>query len=56
MQFLGDDSDIRLDLHEPEFTAWRWMPMRNLVENIVPFKRATYEEVLAAFSGISSEF
>ncbi|MBT5667562.1 MAG: RNA pyrophosphohydrolase [Rhodospirillaceae bacterium] len=55
MQFLGDDSDIKLDLHEREFSAWRWMAMNELVDNIVPFKRATYEEVLAEFSALMGE-
>ncbi|MCZ0960501.1 RNA pyrophosphohydrolase [Paracoccus benzoatiresistens] len=49
MRFLGDDADIRIDTDHPEFEEWRWMPAAALLENIVPFKRAVYEEVLAAF-------
>lgn len=49
MRFLGDDADIRIDTDHPEFQEWRWMPAAALLENIVPFKRGVYEEVLAAF-------
>ncbi|MTE00444.1 RNA pyrophosphohydrolase [Paracoccus sp. YIM 132242] len=49
MRFLGDDADIRIDTDHPEFQEWRWMPAAALLENIVPFKRGVYEEVLGAF-------
>src|SRR5437899_4664528 len=26
LAFTGDDSDIKIDGHEPEFDAWRWIP------------------------------
>jgi putative (di)nucleoside polyphosphate hydrolase len=39
MLFLGEDSDVRLDLHEQEFSEWRWISKDELVGNIVPFKR-----------------
>ena len=51
MRFLGDDGDIRIDTDHPEFEDWRWMPAAALLDNIVPFKRSVYEEVLAAFQG-----
>ena len=51
MRFLGNDADIRIDTDHPEFQEWRWMPAAALLENIVPFKRGVYEEVLAAFQG-----
>lgn len=49
MRFLGDDADIRIDTDHPEFGEWRWMPAAALLENIVPFKRAVYCQVLADF-------
>ena len=49
MRFLGQDSDIRIDTDHPEFQEWRWMPAAALLENIVPFKRGVYEEVIEAF-------
>jgi putative (di)nucleoside polyphosphate hydrolase len=36
--------------HDPEFVEWRWEPMKNLPELVVPFKRDTYEQVVKAFS------
>jgi len=46
-RFTGQDTDINLDTAHPEFDAWRWVPAQRLVALIVPFKRATYEAVLA---------
>lgn len=52
-RFEGDDSEIRIDPppdgHTPEFDAWAWKPMADLPDLIVPFKRALYAEVVAAF-------
>ncbi|WP_333712027.1 RNA pyrophosphohydrolase [Yoonia sp.] len=49
MRYQGTDDQIDLDTDHPEFTAWKWMDAGDLVANIVPFKRAVYEQVLAAF-------
>nr|WP_066780417.1 MULTISPECIES: RNA pyrophosphohydrolase [unclassified Sphingomonas] len=49
-RFLGRDSDIHIQTAHPEFRAWRWAEPKDLTSLIVPFKRALYEEVLAAFS------
>ena len=49
-RFLGNDADINIQTAHPEFRAWRWADPRELPSLIVPFKRALYEDVLAAFS------
>lgn len=49
LRFLGQDGDIRIDTEHPEFDRWQWMPADALLDNIVPFKRAVYAEVLDAF-------
>nr|WP_111299637.1 RNA pyrophosphohydrolase [Paracoccus saliphilus] len=49
LRFLGEDGDIRIETEHPEFDRWQWMPADALLENIVPFKRAVYAEVLDAF-------
>lgn len=49
LRFHGTDKDVNLETDHPEFTAWQWMDADRLVENIVPFKRAVYEQVLAEF-------
>jgi len=48
-RFTGDDADIELDGAEPEFSAWKWLPVAELVETIVPFKRRLYETLVARF-------
>ena len=52
MRFLGEDGDIKLDLHHPEFDAWKWVSPEQLVTGIVPFKRKLYEDVVAAFADL----
>ncbi|PJE30254.1 putative (di)nucleoside polyphosphate hydrolase [Pseudooceanicola antarcticus] len=46
MRFHGTDADVNIATEHPEFSEWRWMPPQDLVENIVPFKRAVYARVL----------
>ena len=54
LRFTGKDSEIDIENpgggHEPEFVEWRWEPMKNLPDLVVPFKRRTYEQVVKAFS------
>ncbi len=49
MRFLGSDADIRLETDHPEFSEWRWLTAKDLLGSIVPFKRAVYDRVIAAF-------
>lgn len=48
-RFLGQDSDVNIATDHPEFSVWQWMEPEELIEKIVPFKRAVYEEVFATF-------
>jgi putative (di)nucleoside polyphosphate hydrolase len=52
-RFEGDESEIAINPppggHEPEFDRWAWKPMTELPDLIVPFKRAVYDQVVAAF-------
>ncbi|MEJ6397566.1 RNA pyrophosphohydrolase [Yoonia sp. 208BN28-4] len=48
-RFHGQADDINIATEHPEFSEWKWMPKDELVANIVPFKRAVYEQVLAEF-------
>lgn len=55
LRFTGEDREIDIatpggGAHEPEFIAWKWEPMKNLPDLVVPFKRATYERVVREFS------
>jgi putative (di)nucleoside polyphosphate hydrolase len=53
LRFVGDESEIDIEHpaggHEPEFVEWRWEPLQNLPALVVPFKRKTYERVVAEF-------
>ena len=46
-RFTGTDGDIDLETEHPEFDAWKWVDLTSVVDMIVPFKRATYEAVVA---------
>jgi len=54
LRFTWNDSEIDVAHpaggHEPEFVAWRWEPMQNLPDLVVPFKRKTYERVVKEFA------
>ena len=53
IRFTGDDSEINVVSpggHKPEFVDWRWEPMQNLPDLVVPFKRPVYERVVQEFS------
>jgi putative (di)nucleoside polyphosphate hydrolase len=53
MRFTGKDSDINIATHEPEFGQWKWLAMEALPRLIVPFKRDTYHQVIAAFQDLA---
>ncbi len=52
-RFEGDESEINVLAppggHKPEFSSWRWEGLENVPALVVPFKRAVYEQVVAAF-------
>ena len=48
-RFTGRDSDIRINTDHPEFSTWRWILADEMVDSIVPFKRAVYDQVIASF-------
>ncbi len=50
-RFHGTDDQIDIATAHPEFTAWKWLPNDQLVDNIVPFKREVYAKVLTEFAG-----
>lgn len=53
-RFTGDDAEIALDRHEIEFDAWRWGDLSEACDLIIPFKRAAYEQVVAAFAAYAA--
>jgi putative (di)nucleoside polyphosphate hydrolase len=54
MRFEGDEAEVRLDQHQPvEFDAWRWAPLAEAPELIVPFKKPVYATVAQAFAPLA---
>ena len=52
-RFLGQDSHVRLDAHEPaEFSEWKWVDPDSLPSLIVPFKQRIYRAVLEEFRAL----
>ena len=49
MLFKGADSDIDFGGSHPEFNAWRWVPVNELAELAVSFKRQLYLDVIGEF-------
>ncbi|MEL7012292.1 MAG: RNA pyrophosphohydrolase [Pseudomonadota bacterium] len=50
MRFHGEDADVNIVTKHQEFSEWRWLPAAELSANIVPFKRAVYDQVLTEFA------
>ena len=48
-RFTGSDDEVDLDLHEPEFSLWRWATPRDILDLAVPFKRNVYRAVIEEF-------
>ena len=59
VRFTGSDTEINVANpgggHKAEFVNWRWEPMKNLPDLIVPFKRPVYERVVKEFSKLAGD-
>lgn len=53
MRYTGEDRDINIATEHPEFAQWKWLAMEALPRLIVPFKRDTYEKVIAEFRDLA---
>jgi putative (di)nucleoside polyphosphate hydrolase len=49
LRFTGSDDQVVIRTPHPEFSKWRWLPPEELLDRIVPFKRAVYARVLEEF-------
>jgi putative (di)nucleoside polyphosphate hydrolase len=58
VRFAGDESEIDIahpaGAHQAEFSAWRWEPLQNVPDLVVPFKRQVYERVVKEFAQFTS--
>lgn len=53
MRFFGDDSEIDIGPRngcKAEFDRWKWRPVDELTELVIPYKRGVYEELTRVFS------
>jgi putative (di)nucleoside polyphosphate hydrolase len=54
VRFTGQDKEIDVvhpdGAHTAEFSGWRWEPMQNVPQLVVPFKRQVYERVVKDFA------
>jgi len=54
VRFYGKEREIDILTpgggHDPEFIDWRWEPIANLPDLIVPFKRPVYEAIVKEFA------
>jgi putative (di)nucleoside polyphosphate hydrolase len=50
LRFTGDDSEIDLTPpgHKQEFDQWKWADMDEVLDIVVPFKKAVYVDVIKA--------
>jgi putative (di)nucleoside polyphosphate hydrolase len=58
LRFNGDEREIDVEkpgggAHKAEFDAWRWVPLLQTPDLIIPFKRPVYEEVARLFAPLA---
>jgi putative (di)nucleoside polyphosphate hydrolase len=49
VEFLGEDKIIDVATEEPEFSEWKWISEKEILNAIVSFKRSLYSDVLNEF-------
>lgn len=53
LRFTGTDADINIHTDHPEFSDWKWIPMQQLPDVIVPFKRELYQSLVDEFAHLA---
>jgi len=57
LRFTGSDDEIDIvhpaGGHQAEFVAWRWAPIAELPDLVVPFKRQVYAAIVAEFAALA---
>ncbi len=56
LKFTGKESEINLNTSHPEFRAWKWVSLEDILELIVPFKRPVYDYAVCHFTPIRDKF
>ena len=56
LEYLGTDDDIDLEADDhPEFSQWKWVPIEDLLDYVVPFKRDVYKRVMEEFGDLGAQ-
>ena len=45
MRFNGDDKEININTHHPEFLDWKWIELDQITQVVVDFKLHVYKEL-----------
>ena len=48
-KFYGNDNEIDLETHKPEFLKWKWIDPKEVMNFVVPFKKKLYKSLLEEF-------
>ncbi len=54
--FLGDDKEINVHTHSPEFRDWKWVPLETIPELTIPFKKPLYDYAVERFTEIRDSY
>ena len=55
--FFGKDEEINIDLSDsPEFTSWKWDNEKEIINNVVKFRKNVYIEVFNNFMPIINNY
>ena len=49
LRLNGGDETINIDTKHPEFSAWKWVDVGDVVDLAVPFKRDLYRRIVEEF-------
>ena len=49
VEFLGDDKDININTEAAEFSEWKWIDKKEILDVIVSFKKELYSDVINEF-------
>lgn len=49
LRLRGDDKTINIETEHPEFSAWKWVDISQVVDLAVPFKRDLYRKIVEEF-------
>ncbi len=49
VEFLGEDKDININTEAAEFSEWKWIDQKEILDVIVSFKKELYLDIINEF-------